>query len=143
MSLHVLAEYYKYLLPLLKSLSLTIILMLLFFLAFLAFTPSQITKILKNCGSALRGSIFSTMIPPELRGFFGSTHRSSPRFGGEQNRKTPRFPVPPIYSQQKKGTNPYDWNPCRSRGHHLTLYTSNYFNHGRVLHQQQGFVTFC
>ena len=57
------------------------------------------------------------------------------------NIETPPFSTP-IYSQPKS-ENPYDWNPCRSRGHNLTLYTSNYSNHGRVIHQQHGFVTFC
>lgn len=52
------------------------------------------------------------------------------------------FSPPHLFSTQKKGENPYDWNPCRSRGHNLTLYTSTYFNHGGVIHQQQGFVTF-
>ena len=69
-----------------------------------------------------------------------STHHSSPRFGGEHRNAT--FSPPHLFSTQKKGENPYDWNPCRSRGHNLTLYTSTYFNHGGVIHQQQGFVTF-
>ena len=48
-----------------------------------------------------------------------NTSQVLPRFGGE-NRSTTFSPASIL--NKKKGENPYDWNPCRSRGHNLTLY---------------------